>query len=65
MTGFWCYKGQYLNVQLYIHSCFSYVIAMAKWLKHKLYDKESKSNSNLTTWITRGEREIEDFYMQL
>ncbi len=24
---------------------------MAKWLKYKLHDKESKSNSNLITWI--------------
>ncbi len=30
---------------------------MAKWLKYKLHDKESKSNSNLTTWI----KWIEDF----
>ncbi len=30
---------------------------MAKWLKYKLHDKESKSNSNLTTWI----KLIEDF----
>ncbi len=31
---------------------------MAKWLKYMLHDKESKSNTNLTTWI----RWIEDFF---
>ncbi len=59
IDGFWRYKEQDLNAQLYIHS-YILVIAMSKWPKYKLHDKETKSDSNLTTWITRGERWIED-----
>ncbi len=48
--GFWHCKEQDLNAQLYINS-YILVIAMSKWPKYKLHDKETKSDSNLTTWI--------------
>ncbi len=46
VTGFWRYKGQYLNVQLYINS-FILVIALSKWPKYKLHDKEWLKSHNV------------------
>ncbi len=53
VIGVWHCKRLNLNVQLYIYSFILFKLSDS-WqsgLNISLHDKESKSNSNLTTWI--------------